>query len=757
MFTVTVTEKEGPSATLSFDKAEISIGRVKGNDIVLPKGNVSKRHSRIVVKDGKFIVVDLKSTNGTYVNGRKITSPQVIKDSDKVYIGDFTIAIREGGGGATTGDMSDIMGGGMGDSSSMPARPSMGAPAPAPPGPSLSRMPPAPPAMDNGMGGRGLADMRRPTTPDMPALSPPPMGASSPTNTLRPPSLPPRPSTSPTPPPPMAPPPVTAPPAMTPPPPMTPPPSMTPPHMAPPAMMQPPPPAMQPPPPAMQPPPPAMQPPPAMTPAMAPRPTLAPQATPQARLGSGGAPAPTPAPRPLAQSAPQRLGGGAAQSSTGNIAVRPLAPPPLAPPALYTPGAVAVPPAPRFVSRFDEGFASLQQAAADQLLATTDPRDLPTHYPPSEEDRERFEALVRDAVARVGGGPDLTEHLLSEAIGLGPLELLLDDESVEEIYVNASDQIVYRQHGQIVSAARCYSHPDFLFLTAQRLLGGRGDEPGAEPVDEVRFSDGTRVHIVMPPLAPRGPILTVRKARRRHRSLTELVAAGVLNPAMAEFLTRAVEAGRSIVIGGPVGSGRAELLAALGELIPNGTRIVTVEDEGALRLPQETVVALEAGTGAEARYDLRYLLRSAVRMRPERILVNALSGAETYDWVTSAAGGTFGSMATCHATSGHDLLGRLESLALLGAHDLSPRGLREQIARGVHLLVILHRTPEGGSRVQQIAEVQGVDLDAFRICDIFAWRAEAGAGSFAPTGYVPAFYEALRAAGMPADTGIFHP
>lgn len=424
-------------------------------------------------------------------------------------------------------------------------------------------------------------------------------------------------------------------------------------------------------------------------------------------------------------------------------------------PALYTPGAVAIAPRPQLVSRFDENFFGLQQQAADAFFASIDPRELPTFYPPSEEDRQRFDAIVRDVAEQVGGGVDLSDHLLSEAIGLGPLEMLLDDETVEEIYVNSYDQLLYRQAGQVVVARRAYSHPDFLFLTAQRLLGGRADEPDADPVDEVRFSDGTRVHIVMPPIAPRGPVLTVRKAPRTYRSLGELVGAGVLTGGMADFLTHAVEAGRSIVIAGPAGLGRTEMLNALGELIPNGTRIVVVEDDGALRLPQETLVSLETGTGGEAKYDLRYLLRSAVRMRPERILVNALKGPEVYDWVTAAAGGTYGSMATCHGTSAHDLLARLESLCLLGAHDMSPRGLREQIARGVHLIVVMHTAPNGTQRVQEIAEVQGIDLDAFRICDVFVFRADMAGGSHAPTGYVPMFVEALKNAGVAVDAGIF--
>ena len=422
--------------------------------------------------------------------------------------------------------------------------------------------------------------------------------------------------------------------------------------------------------------------------------------------------------------------------------------------SLRTPGAAVIPPEPQFVSQFDQNFANAQIQIAEEFFGQIDPRELPTLYPPTDEDRAQYEPLAQDILSRQGHG-DMLEHLMSEIIGLGPLEALLDDEAVEEIYVNSHDQILFRRDGQIVAAERAYSHPDFLYLAAQRLMGGRADDPNQAPVDEVRFSDGTRVHILMPPLAPRGPVLTVRKAPRAYRTIEQLVDNGVINAAIAEFLGHAVTAGRSILIGGVMNTGRAEVLNALGNLIPDGTRIVTIEESASLRLSQHSVVSLETGTGHQHHFDTRYLLRSSLRMRPERILVNSLNGPEAYDWVTAAAGGTTGSMAVCHGISARDVLGRLESLCLMGAHDLAPRGLREQIARAAHLVIIMHRHGDGSIKVQQISEVQGVDLDTLRVSDIFYYRAEQGGGSFVPTGYVPQFYEALKNAGINADAGIF--
>ncbi len=666
MFAVTVSEKDGPQSTYSFDKTEVSIGRVKGNDIVLPKGNVSKRHSRIVVKDGKFIVVDLKSTNGTYVNGRKITSPQVIKTNDKVYIGDFVLNIQES---AAAGAAPDA-----------PAMPG--------PGPGIQEMnAPAPPPSLAGQG---------PSAPISPRQSSPAMPQAAPL----PPAAVPKP----------APPPKPAKPA----------------------------------------------------PALSPR---------------QGAPGPSPlsgSPAPVSTPAPPRpgpLAGPATAQNTPAVQPRsapplsappgpaapvhapaPLAPPPQlgAMPSLYTPGAGIVTTKPEFVQQRDEGFAQSQADAAGRFFATVDPSTLPAHYPPSPEDRAQWEGAASDAAQ---GNSEVADHLLSEIVGLGPLENLLDDQNVEEIYVNSFDQILTKQGNRVSTAARAYSHPDFLFLAAQRLLGARLEDPNSQPAEEVRFSDGTRVHILMPPLAPRGPVLTVRKSRGAARSLDDLATAGVMSTGMAEMLRQAVDAGRTILIAGASAAARDELLGSLGAGIADGTRIVLVENSGSVHLPQHSVVNLDVASAGQ--YDTRYLLRAALRMAPERILVNTLQGGEAYEWVAAAAAGTSGSLATVNGSSSKDAIGRLQSLAQLGAFDASPRGLREQIARAVHLVVVVHHDGNGQARVQQISEVQGMDMDAFRINDVFYWRAETGGGNFVATGYVPVFYEALRAAGQAVDTSIF--
>lgn len=679
MFTVIISEKGGQASTLDFNKTEITIGRMKGNDIVLPKGNVSKQHTRIFMRDSGFYVLDLKSTNGTYVNGRKVVNEQPIAESDKVYIGDFILqvgraqVVPKGPPPApprATGGFPSA----QQDRIGLPNAPAMGAgplkPPTTPPvsdrqyakteGPSAE---PFNPALLGGMPDPVLDFDAMPSEADFKTGADrdyTPVPSSAP---IRPaPAEPIMPSsedfkiTN-------------AGPAGT-------------------------------------------------------RPSPGRQPASPALVGSG---APVAAPAPSPGLSPR-------QHKGEPIIARPAAPGPMA-------------------VEFDADFHAAQYDVARVLFETLKPDDLPLAYPPSAAERARCESAVRGAIAKVTPRVDrelLAELLTSECVGLGPVESYLDDGAVADIYVNRYDRVLVRRGTDLVVAQRAFSHPDFLTLAAQRLLGSRDVVVGA---DEVRFSDGTRVHIVMPPIAVDGPVLTVRKPRTSHRSLEDLVAGQVLSAGMAQFLEHAVRAGRSILVAGPTQSGRSSLVSALLAKVPNGTRIISIEQNSHLSLPQDTAVRLEASLANN--FDMRYLLRSAVAMHPDRIIVDECRGAEAYDWVTSAACGTEGSMMTLHGTSAPDALGRLESLCLLGSTDISPRGLREQIARAANLVVVVNNTPSKGFRVQQITEIQGVDLDAFRLNDVFYYRLEGASGAFHPTGYIPMFVEDIRHGGVSIDLSIF--
>ena len=343
---------------------------------------------------------------------------------------------------------------------------------------------------------------------------------------------------------------------------------------------------------------------------------------------------------------------------------------------------------------------------------------------------------------------ELSAILVSECVGLGPLEQYLDEAETRDVYINRFDRVIVRRDGRLIEAKRAFSHPQFLTAAAYRLPGPREVET---LTDEIKFGDGTKVHVILPPLASEGPAITVRKPPTHHPSLDDLSQTGTLSAGMVEFLRQATIAGRSVLVAGPTSSGKSTLLSALVSQLPAATRVVSVEDNAHLQLPSNSV-RLE--TSPASGYDSRFLVQSALAMHPERIIVDECRGAEGYEWVTAAACGTEGSMATLHGTSATDALGRLESLCLLGSRDLSPRGIREQIARAVNIVVVVHKTNQG-FRVQQITEVQGVDLDAFRLNDVFYYRVEGTGGAFHPTGYIPLFYEDMRNAGVDVDFGIF--
>lgn len=649
MYTITVSEKGGQQSTFEFNKPEVTIGRMKGNDIVLPKGNVSKRHSRIFAQQSAFKIIDLESTNGTYVNGRKITGEQPITESDKIYIGDFILQVE--GEGKSAGP-------------------------PAPPGGPNNR--PGPPPEPRGSGVQpversGMQSGPAPAVPDTPApMSNEPQRPNVPSPQIDFNDL----------------------------------------DVA--------------------------------------EPDDAPQ-----QFNGGGAPVPepnNPASRPAPRPAPRLRGAGPGPTPKRHedATVDRRGDRPGGRPEYSQVSAILA--TNELRSEFDSEMHAAQHDVATVLFESITPQDLPFHYPPAPEDQDRFRTAVEKAVDTVNPRVDreeLINNIVQECVGLGPIDRYLDDDSVRAIYVNRWDFVLLRRGNELIQAPEAFSHPQLLLAAAYRLLGPRDVEVFT---DELRFNDGTRVHVILPPLAPEGAAITVRKPPAAHPTIDELVEEGALSAGMGEFLCRAAEAGRSIVIAGPTGSGKSTLLSALTQQMPSGVRVVAIENGAHLKLPANSV-RLEPNSSSG--FEPRYLIHAALAMHPQRIILDECRGPEAYDWVTAAACGTEGSMATLHGTSASEALGRLESLCLMGSNNLSPRGLREQIARAVNITVVVNRTHEGTFRVQQITEVQGVDLDAFRLNDIFYYRVEGADGGFHPTGYVPLFYEDMRHAGVEVDFGIF--
>jgi pilus assembly protein CpaF len=721
MILLTVSERGGQPTRYEFPKSRVTVGRYKGNDIVLPRTNISKEHVFIEAQEnGTYLVTDNGSTNGTFVNGRRIEGGHICTEADKIYVGDFIIELERV-------DPQRISG---------------------PP-----RVPPAPPSMDPVM-------MNRRTMPPLPnegAFGAQPVGddmgfGSGPVRSgfdtlFDPVSNDPLRGT------------MSSPPQDFP--------DGTPSHLDPLRS-------------TMAAPMDAM----AVHNALAARDAAqaareaamraqhAPPVPDQPRfdvndLNLQRTPAPQPPAAPVVPARPPIAPPVVPVQQVAQPPVAPIAQPPVAPIAqppvaqpqqvvqapASTSRVVALPQAPEVQAEFDADLFMAQLDVMRALLDRISLQDLPRSYPPRAEDRAHFESLVQVAIDEVRPEVDvdtLRALLVSECVGLGPIDRYLDDPDIEDIYVNKYDQILLERKGKLVQGRFVFSTPDLLTIVAHRLLGEDAEVVGA---DEVRFRDGTRVHVVMPPVAPQGPIITVRKPAAELPSLTDLIARNVLSPGMADFLMRAQDAGRSILIAGPTGAGKTSLLSALASLIPDGVRVLSIEDYLRLDLPQSSAVRLEANPSAG--FDKRFLLRQAVQMRPQRIILDECRGAEASEWVSAVATGTEGGMLTLHGTSAADALGRLESMCLSSSPEVSARALREQIARAVHIVVVVHRTPRHGFRVQQICEVQGVDLDAFRLADVFYFRADGLSGSFSATGYIPVFYEDLRQAGVQVDFDIF--
>ncbi|MDX6659564.1 MAG: pilus assembly protein CpaF [Solirubrobacteraceae bacterium] len=344
--------------------------------------------------------------------------------------------------------------------------------------------------------------------------------------------------------------------------------------------------------------------------------------------------------------------------------------------------------------------------------------------------RRRLIARARDGVAQNGAlasevralvdaeAPALPDAERSElaarvvrlATGLGPLEPLLADPAVDEVMVNGPGEVWVERGGCLSRVADVrFEGEAALMHSIERILaplGRRVDE--ASPVCDARLADGSRVNVVIPPLALSGPCLTIRKFRRQGFSLEDLVANGTLAGPLASFLARCVQARASVLVSGGTGSGKTTTLGALSAAIPDGDRIVTIEDAAELRLRQRHVVRLESrppNVEGRGEVTIRALVRNALRMRPDRIVVGEVRGAEALDMLMALNTGHEGSLTTVHANSPEDALRRVETLALMAGVGLPHEAVREQVASALQLVVHQARAPSGARRIESVAEV----------------------------------------------------
>ena len=390
----------------------------------------------------------------------------------------------------------------------------------------------------------------------------------------------------------------------------------------------------------------------------------------------------------------------------------------------------------------------------------------------SDQDlRAEAEVLVREIIATTLKLPDgfdgeeLITDVLDEVVGLGALERLLADTSVSEIMVNSADEIFVERNGKLERCRAAFTSDEAIRSVIDRIvapLGRRIDE--SSPMVDARLKDGSRVNAIIPPLALRGPTITIRKFNKKLFGVADYVRLGSANDAMFEFLKVCVECRKNIVISGGTGSGKTTLLNILSNLIPPGERIVTIEDAAELKLNAPHLVSLEArpsnveGKGVVA---IRDLVRNALRMRPDRIVVGECRGGEALDMLQAMNTGHDGSLTTAHANSPRDVISRLEVMTLMAGMDIPMTAVREQIASAVDVIVQQTRLSDGSRRITSIAEVTGVENGTVQLLELFKFEREGFdadnkvIGHFTGCDAVPTFYEDLRRIGIKLDLDVF--
>ena len=408
------------------------------------------------------------------------------------------------------------------------------------------------------------------------------------------------------------------------------------------------------------------------------------------------------------------------------------------------------------MSRTD-ALAGVRRGLHEQLLQRVDARGLETVSRAERRLRVREEAL---AILRSEGHilPQSTlarviNEVSDAVVGLGPIEFLLKDPDITEVMVNGPDDVYVERKGRIVKVDdRLFEGEEAVLHVIERIvapLGLRVD--AASPWVDARLSDGSRVHAIVPPLSLCGPVLNVRKFGVVPLTPADLVSGGTVGPRMMAFLAASVRGRANLVISGGTSSGKTTLLGVLSGFIPDGERLVTIEDAAELRLAKPHVIGLEArppNVEGRGEVTVRDLVRNALRMRPDRIIVGEVRGGEALDMLQAMNSGHDGSLSTAHANSARHVLWRLETMALMSDVDLPVAHVRDQVASAVDVVVHMARLRSGRRVVFQVATVDGVRDGEPVVTEVFGFRPRLGShGSFVCDGVVPSV------AGVLADRG----
>ena len=425
--------------------------------------------------------------------------------------------------------------------------------------------------------------------------------------------------------------------------------------------------------------------------------------------------------------------------------------------------------------RLDEGdaasqaaaFADLRQRVQNRLLAELDPS---LDITKTDEVRKTIQTLFEQILAEeniVLSRPErarLFEQISAEILGLGPLQSLLEDDSVTEIMVNGAKNIYIERKGKIYRVPLAFESDDHVMRIIDRIvapLGRRIDE--SSPYVDARLADGSRVNAVIPPISLVGPTLTIRKFAKVPITLEMLVQLGTTTPEALQFLKACVEARLNVVISGGTGSGKTTLLNILSGFIPSDERIITVENAAELQLRQEHVITLESrppNIEGRGEITIRQLVINSLRMRPDRIIVGEIRDDAALDMLQAMNTGHDGSMTTLHSNSPRDTLSRLETMTLMAGMELPVRAIREQVASAIDMIIHQERMRDGTRKITHITEISGMEGDIITTMDIFVFEQtgfEDGKvlGRLRPTGLRPKFMDKIEESGIHLPPSIF--
>jgi pilus assembly protein CpaF len=396
-----------------------------------------------------------------------------------------------------------------------------------------------------------------------------------------------------------------------------------------------------------------------------------------------------------------------------------------------------------------EPFADLKNAVHMQVISELGPQ-LSGASVDASETREHVMAAIRHRLqTETGISRDdrtrLANEIADDILGYGPLERLLGDDSITEIMVNGPNEIWIERQGRLYETTVRFTDDSHLRRIINKIvaqIGRRIDE--SSPMVDARLPDGSRVNAIIPPLSLSGPLMTIRKFSRKRLTLEDMSNLGTLSPGTVEFLRLCVRAELNIMVSGGTGSGKTTLLNALSSAIPEADRIVTIEDAAELQLHQRHVLRLESrppNIEGEGAVPIRELLRNSLRMRPDRIIVGEIRGAEALDMLQAMNTGHEGSLSTLHANTPRDALARIETMVLMAGYDLPVKAIRQQVASALDMVVHLERLQDGTRRVTAVTEVQGMESDVITLQDLFTFKID----SFSPDGTVVG---ALRSTGL---------